>query len=172
MNKPLDFYEISADYISYLLQFDSKVPKVDYSNTGRYDKFLCGIILTVNDQNYFAPISSFVTKQRTNIIIKNEKGKPISSIRFSFMIPVPLNEVSVKRIKDEPSLKYRRLLDYELRFCRRNANTIIRLAKYVYSSVVEKKDSHIAINCCDFTKLEAACTNYTQIRGKSASSVE
>jgi|GEM_PF-5817076 len=33
MDKQLDFYEVNADYIAYLLKFDSKVPHVDYSET-------------------------------------------------------------------------------------------------------------------------------------------
>ena len=82
MEKLLDFYEVSADYISYLLRFDSKVPKIDYSTTSKHDKFLCGIVLTINGQDYFAPISSFTTQQRTNLVIKNEEGKTLSSIRF------------------------------------------------------------------------------------------
>ena len=39
MDKQLDFYEVSTDYISYLLRFDSKVPQVDYSATSKHDKF-------------------------------------------------------------------------------------------------------------------------------------
>ena len=160
MDKQLDFYEVSADYISYLLRFDSKVPKVNYSATGKHDKFLCGIVLSVNSQNYFAPISSFVTQQRTNMIIINEEGRALSSIRFSFMIPVPSSAVTVKIIKDEPSLTYRRLLDWELRFCKKNAKAIYRLAKYVYNTVLDNKDPIMVKNCCDFKKLETACADY------------
>jgi protein AbiQ len=168
MDELLDFYEVSADYISYLLRFDSKVPRVDYSAIGRHDKFLCGIVLSVNDQNYFAPISSFITPQRTNIIIKDEKGEPLSSIRFSFMIPVPPNVVTVKSIKDEPSPQYRRLLDWELRFCQNNSRAIHRLAKFVYNMVTGNRDPIMVKNCCDFKKLEAACAEYA----KNAKSVD
>jgi len=133
MDKQLDFYEVNSEYISYLFRFDSKVPRVDYSTTSKHDKFLCGIVLSVNGHDYFAPISSFTTPQRTNLIIKNENGKILSSIRFSFMIPVPPNVIAVKRIKDEPSPEYRRLLDWELRFCQNNAKAIYRIAKFVYT---------------------------------------
>jgi len=163
MDKQLNFYEVSADYISYLLRFDSKVPRVDYSATSKRDKFLCGIVLSVNGHDYFAPITSFTTPQRTNMIIKNEENKAISSIRFSFMIPVPSNVIAIKIIKDEPSPKYRRLLDLELRFCRENSKTINRLAKFVYSTVVESKDPIMVKNCCDFKKLETACAEYVNV---------
>jgi hypothetical protein len=76
---------VDADYITYLLKFDSRVPKVDYSAAGAYEKFLCGIVLNIHGHDYFAPISSFRTPQRTNIIIKDVNGKDVSSIRFSFI---------------------------------------------------------------------------------------
>jgi len=163
MDKQLNFYEVSADYIKYLLQFDSKVPYIDYSKTSQHDKFMCGIVLSVNGHDYFAPISSFAVPQRTNLIIKNEQGKPISSIRFSFMIPVPHGVATIKSIKDEPSPEYRRLLNMELRFCQKNANTIHRMAKHIHNTVVNGKDSIMAKNCCDFSKLELACVEYSKI---------
>jgi len=36
MDNQLFFYEVSADYISYLLTFDSKVPLVDYSAKSKH----------------------------------------------------------------------------------------------------------------------------------------
>ncbi|MCL2088718.1 MAG: type III toxin-antitoxin system ToxN/AbiQ family toxin [Oscillospiraceae bacterium] len=160
MNKELDFYQVDAEYISHLLKQDDRVPKVDYSIANRHDKFLCGIVLEVGGHSYFAPISSFTTPQRTNLIIKNEEGNALSSIRFSFMIPVPSSVITVKRINDEPSPKYRRLLNEELQYCRKNAKAIFRVAKFVYNSVVNKKDPLMIKNCCDFKKLESACDEY------------
>ncbi|MCL2165305.1 MAG: type III toxin-antitoxin system ToxN/AbiQ family toxin [Oscillospiraceae bacterium] len=162
MDNLLYFYEVNLDYITYLLSVDSKVPRLDYSSTSEHDKFLCGIVLSVGGHDYFAPITSFKTPQRTNMIINNEQGAPISSIRFSFMIPVPPSIVTVKDFNAEPSLAYRRLLELELRYCRRNSRTIHRLAKYVYNTVVENRDAIMVMNCCDFKKLEAACAEYTK----------
>jgi len=167
MDKQLDFYQVDADYITYLSQYDSRVPRVDYSAANAHDKFMCGIVLNVCDQNYFAPISSFRTPQRTNIIIKDDNGKDISSIRFSFMIPVPDWVISVKLIADEPSLKYRILLNMELQFCRRNAKAIYSKARFVYDSVTVKKDPLMLKNCCDFHALEAACAQYVKPIHKS-----
>jgi protein AbiQ len=160
MDKALDFYEIDAAYIEYLSKTDAKVPKIDYSEASVHDKFLCGIVLEVNDHRYFAPISSFKTPQRTNIIIRNEDGRELSSIRFSFMLPVPPGVAAVKRIAEEQSLKYRRLLNWELQFCRKNAAAIFSRARYVYNSVVVKKDPLMVKNCCDFKALETACAEY------------
>ena len=160
MDKQLDFFQVSAEYIEYLQKFDNRVPKVDYSATNTHDRFLCGIVLNINGHDYFAPISSFRTPQRTNIIIKDVNGKDISSIRFSFMIPVPRGVATVKRIADEQSPKYRILLNMELQFCRKNANAIHSRARFVYNSVAVKKDPLMIKNCCDFMKLEVACAEY------------
>jgi len=162
MDKQLDFYQVDVNYIIYLSKSDSRVPKVDYSVLGAYEKFLCGIVLSIHGHDYFAPISSFKTPQRTNIIIKDVNGKDVSSIRFSFMIPVPPGAVSIKRIADEPSSKYRILLDMELQYCRKNAKAIYSRARFVYDSVTVKKDPLMLKNCCDFKRLEAACTEYTK----------
>ena len=43
MDKQLDFFQVDAAYISYLLKYDSRVPKVDYSAVSAHEKFLCGI---------------------------------------------------------------------------------------------------------------------------------
>jgi protein AbiQ len=160
LDKILDFYEINAAYAEYLSKTDAKVPRVNYSASSAHDKFLCGIVLEVNGHRYFAPISSFKTPQRTNIIIKNEDGRELSSIRFSFMIPVPPGVAALKRIAEEQSPKYRRLLNWELQFCRKNAAMIFTRAKYVYNSVVVKKDPAMIKNCCDFKALEQACAEY------------
>ena len=163
MDNQLNFYQVDAAYIAYLLKSDRRVPKVDYSAVNAHDKFLCGIVLKVNGNDYFAPISSFRISQRSNIIIKDDNGKNVASIRFSFMIPVPHEVVTIKRIADEPSQQYRILLNMELRFCRRNANAIYSRARFVYDSVTMKKDPLMVKNCCDFKVLEAACAEYVKI---------
>ena len=75
--------------------------------------------------------------------------------------------VSVKRIADEPSAKYRILLDMELQYCRRNANAIYSRARFVYESVTLEKDPLMVKNCCDFSALEAVCAEYTKIFSKN-----
>ncbi|GHS85071.1 hypothetical protein AGMMS49957_00370 [Synergistales bacterium] len=156
----LKFYEVDADYIDYLSKIDNKVPKIDYSAKSAHDKFLCGIVLSVGGQNYFAPISSFKTPQRTNLIIKDANGNDISSIRFSFMIPIPPGSATLKDIANEPSPQYKNLLDLEVRFCNRNKDAIFSRARFVYNAVTIKKDPLMVKNCCDFKALEVACERY------------
>ena len=159
----LKFYEIDAAYINYLLKIDERVPRVDYSASSRYDKFLCGIVLTINGHDYFAPITSFKEPQRTNILIKNTQGRVLSSIRLSFMIPIPPGVASLKDIDAEPSQGYKFLLFNELRFCNRNADYIRERARIIYDAVTVKKTPMMVKNCCNFKALEAACAEYIKM---------
>ena len=159
----LKFYEVDASYIDYLLKVDSRVPRVDYSASSPHDKFLCGIVLKVHNHDYFAPITSFNKPQRTNVLIRNTQGRILSSIRLSFMIPIPPGAVSLKDIDSEPSQNYKFLLYNELRFCNKNADYIRHRARIVYDSVTVKKIPLMVQNCCDFGKLEIACSEYIKL---------
>ena len=89
----LKFYEVDMEYIKYLKENgDDKIPNIEYS---KHKKFFCGIVLTINNFNYFAPVSSYTRKVRTSFLIKdknkeNKQLKAISSLRFSFMFPCPI----------------------------------------------------------------------------------
>ena len=158
----LQFYEVDNAYIRFLSAVDSRVPRVNYSEQGRHPKFLCGIVLKVNDHDYFAPVSSFNKQVRSNIVIEDAKGSPVASLRFSYMIPVPHSALKVKNLgKEDP--KYRNLLDIELRYINRNVTAILTRAKYVYNSVVYKAMPEMVKICCDFKALEAACAEYIKM---------
>lgn len=158
----LQFYEVDADYINYLSKIDSRVPLVDYSATSSHDKFLCGIVLTINEHDYFAPISSFTKQQRTNILIRNTQDRVLASIRLSFMIPIPSGVATLKDINAEQSQSYKFLLYNELRFCNKNADYIRQRAKIIYDAVTVKKNPFMQKNCCDFKALESACNQYVK----------
>lgn len=152
----VNFYNVEKRYIEFLKKFDNKVPNIDYN--GKHDKFFCGVVLTINDINYFAPISSFSKKQRTNIVIEDVNAKPISSIRFAFMFPAPIEVLSIKDFKKEDS-KYQRLLQMELKFCNKNVAKIYKKAKDVYK--IGTTNTHPLNNaCCNFKLLEEKYKEY------------
>lgn len=81
------FKIISNDYLDFLRNhYDSKVPKNSYKNT---NKFFFGVTTMINGHLYYVPVSSFCKQQKTNMLIKNRKNQAISSLCFSFMIPIP-----------------------------------------------------------------------------------
>ena len=107
----LKFYEVDSEYIKYLKENgDEKIPNIDYS---KHKKFFCGIVLTINNFNYFAPVSSYNKKAHTVFLIKDKDRKtkelkPISSLRFSFMFPCPIEYLNQKDFskEDERVIRY------------------------------------------------------------------
>lgn len=169
----LNFYEVDTKYLEYLKNYgDSKVPNYDYKNT----KFYVGIILEINGFKYFAPVSSFNEKQRTNFLIKvkdrdSEELVIVSSVRLSFMIPVDDTVIKRFSINNYWNFKSRSLIRKELSWCRENAEPIKKLAQKVYKWGCNEK-SYQYKNCCDFKKLEIAYNNYCKQREVAITSTE
>lgn len=152
----IKFYDVDPKYLEHLRQYDSKVPLNNYD---KYKKFLCGIVLTVNGHNYYAPVSSTKAANKTSFPIRNESGEHIASIRFSFMIPVAPGSVRLKNFEVH-DIKYQNLLKHELHYCNANIEQIEKFAQRTYKIGTNKKHPLSEV-CCDFKKLEAACINYT-----------
>jgi len=97
------------------------------------------------------------------IIIRNNDGRDLGSLRFSFMFPCPSNVLSKVDIGSIAKIdaKYANLLGMELSFCRSNEGIIFQKAKSVYTLGLDQ-GSFLGSKCCDFTKLELACSNYVK----------
>lgn len=143
----LKFYEVDSEYIKYSKENgDDKIPNIDYE---KHKKFFCGIVLTINNFNYFAPVSSYNKKAHTTFLImdkdkKTKELKPISSLRFS--------------LENE---KYQVLLRKELHYCNINREKIKKLANQVYKLGLNEV-SRKRFNICDFKKLEEKCLEYIE----------
>ena len=160
----LKFYEVDGEYIQYLRKNrDSKIPRIEYE---AHKKFFCGIAFSINNFNYFAPVSSYNRKTHTNFLIKNKdkktgEMKAISSLRFSFMFPCPMKYLNQKDFSKE-DIKYKNLLQKELRYCNANREKIMKKAYEVYKLGL-KSDSRNKFNICDFKKLEEKSLEYIKI---------
>ena len=55
----LRFYDINEEYIQFLKSIDSQVPDIKYESN---NKFVCGIVLNINDVKYYAHISHKTNK--------------------------------------------------------------------------------------------------------------
>lgn len=160
----IKIYEIDAKYIDYLLPsaphlFRNKRP--GQHNERKY----IGIVLTVNNFDYFAPLSSFKEKHRNmRETLDFIKIKTYAVINLNNMFPVPIEEctyVNIAGIRDE---KYRALLLAEYRQIkaietkiRKNALTLYRLKQKDGNSTA------LAKRCNDFALLESLCRNYKRI---------
>ena len=153
----LSFYYVDKEYASYLRQFDSKVPSLDYDN---HNKFFCGIVLNVNNIKYYVPVSHDITKQQTSLIIY-DKGRGISSLKFAFMIPVPnskITRIDFNQIAKKDS-KYADLLRAEYYYCSSHEAEILKKAKSVYKIGCNQKHKLHGV-CCKFPLLEEKLEDY------------
>ena len=162
----LNFYTADFDYVKYLQEAEkqskgySRVPNMEYTE-GHKQKFLCGVVLCVNDIDYYVPVTSYKQQKPDNFLITADNGRVVSSLRFNYMFPIPKELATVHVISEEPDRAYRALLAQELRCCIKNQATIQRLAERTYKRVLLGKDVGLVVNSCDFKLLEIKCRDYS-----------
>ena len=157
----LKFYDIDKNYINFLKTLDRQVPNIEYTSN---NKFVCGIVLEVNEVKYYAPISHKTEKQQTNLqIFDNEK--PISTIRFSFMVPAYSEVLKVKDFQDiaKTDSDYAALLRAEYSYCSSHIKNIQDKALAVYK-IGCNKTHRLNYTCCDFKKLENEYMKYDKTK--------
>ncbi|MDE6063770.1 MAG: type III toxin-antitoxin system ToxN/AbiQ family toxin [Lachnospiraceae bacterium] len=161
----LNFYTVDLEYVQFLKKAEqaqrgfSRVPNVEYGEN-RKPKFLCGVVLQVNNVDYYVPVTSYKQQKPDNFLIKADNGQVTSSLRFNYMFPIPKNLVTERKIAGEPDLAYRALLSQELRYCINNQETIQHLAERTYKRVNLGLDNGLVTNSCDFKLLEQKCQEY------------
>ena len=167
----LNFYTVDLGYVDFLKKAEhekrgfSRVPNMEYRDKHK-PKFLCGIVLQVNNTDYYVPVTSYKQQKPDNFLIKADNGQAVSSLRFNYMFPIPKGFTSVRSISGEPDRAYRALLSQELRYCIQNQGAIQHLAERTYKRVLLGKDQGLVTNSCDFSLLEQKCVEYTTIQEK------
>lgn len=153
----LKFYDINKDYVKFLQSYDRQVPNIEYSTN---NKFVCGIVLEIEGINYYAPVSHMTNKQQTNLQIF-DNGIPISTIKFSFMIPAYDNVLTVKNFKEISAIdkNYANLLYAEYMYCVKHKDDILKKAHSVYQ-IGCNKNHKLNYTCCDFKLLESIYMMY------------
>lgn len=68
----IQFYEINPDYIDYLANFAPHIFHNKQKNQNNSRKYI-GIVLSINNFDYFVPLSSFKEKHKNNC--KNTKNR-------------------------------------------------------------------------------------------------
>jgi len=162
----LNFYIADFHYVKYLQEAEkenrgfSRVPNMEYTK-GHKRKFLCGVVLRINDIDYYVPVTSYKQQKPDNFLITSDNGKVVSSLRFNYMFPIPKELTAVHVISEESDRAYRTLLAQELRYCIKNQTVIQRLAERTYKRVLLGKDVGLVVNSCDFELLERKCHEYS-----------
>jgi len=145
----LRFYTIRYSYLNYLCNRDSNIKT-------KNDRPYLGVVLTINDIDYFAPLCSPKDKMRQWTNKKSDvyliDGGNFGFIDFSNMIPVHsfnVFQTDIQRLSDR---KYARLLNKQYALINKNKDTIYRRAKHVYN--LRKKNTPGFKHCLDFSNLE------------------
>ncbi len=161
----LNLYSVTDKYIKYLRQFDDKI----YDNKEdlrTHERKYLGVVLTVNEFNYYIPMSSpkksdyldfdkKIIRNDTKSIIRIHDGNRLyGTLRISNMIPVPITELEPYMISNETDFKYKEVILGELRYINNNSNKIVKYAKIVYNQKIKDIDIGYIKNTVDFKLLE------------------
>lgn len=161
----LNLYSVSDKYIKYLRKFDDKIYDNKQDIRTHERKYL-GVVLTVNEFNYYIPMSSpkksdyidfdkkIIRKDTKTIIRIHEGGRLYGTLRISNMIPVPITELEPYIVLNENDLKYKEVILGELRYINNNSNKIVKYAKTVYNQKIKNIDIGYIKNTIDFKLLE------------------
>ena len=91
----ISFYYVDEEYIQYLKNIEiaergfTTIPNMKYHV---HDKFVYGVVMIVNNIEYYVPFSHYDKQQQDNILIEidcHKKKKVAGSLRFNYMFPVP-----------------------------------------------------------------------------------
>lgn len=171
-NNRLNLYKINDKYIEYMSKFDAHIA-YNKENQRPY----IGIILNVNNILYFAPMFSPKPqhlKYRDNLTFIKIYGNLAKTdylgiIKFSSMIPVPKDEVSIIDIKENEQ-QYNALLYKQYKFINKKENqeAIREKAKKLHYIIVDETKGKTKIFyqrlCCDFKALEEKYSEYNKIK--------
>ena len=170
----MNWYVIDKSYVKYLLQYDSKVGNVEYSNKL---KLHIGILLETNGYKYYVPVSSPKPKHsrmKNSIdfhkVLDPKDGMLYAVINLNNMIPVPdgcvtqlkYDKVSQYRYfadqKEETNYIY--LLQKEKGIIDSFSDILESKAKKLRWKVEENPASPLAQRCCNFSLLEELSKKY------------
>ena len=98
----LRWYIANKDYVNYLKDFDSKVENINYD---RKLKPYIGILITINEFDYYVPISSakekhYKIKEGMDFIKIKQDDKIIGVLNLNNMIPISGDNVKELKYKD------------------------------------------------------------------------
>ena len=164
----MKIYDINEEYLDFLRKVEDKI-MLSKNNYKSNKKFAVGIVLKIDEINYYAPLSSIKSYQLTAdelslnkqykqrcfpvIVRKNKKDTIVSSIRLDFMFPVPenlLQELNFDEIEDE---KYRTFIRLEYQYITGKEEEILKKAEDLYEKAIIPTH-FLHKKCCNFKMLE------------------
>lgn len=170
----MNWYIVKKEYIEYLHKYDEKVENIDYKEKV---KPYIGIILKINNYNYYVPISSAKQKHykmnnQIDLYKVKRKEKILGVLNINNMIPI--REDCIEKLKYNEIDKHRKfkssyekqqyieLLEIELKLINKKQTEIMENARKLYDLVIKYPMSKLAKRSCDFKKLESLVNDYNK----------
>lgn len=160
----MKIYKVKDEYITYLRKHEPKV----LENKGEKRPYI-GVVLKVNNFNYYVPLSSPKPKHQT---MKNAKdfhkinNGIYGAINFNKIIPVKDCCIISFKFTDEENEEYRLLLQNQYKFIKEMEELIHKKSNEIYRLFREEEfkltnaDLRIKDRCCNFDLLEKLCNEY------------
>ena len=160
------FYMVDAEYCDFLRKSDPCVP---YTMEHKATRPFVGIVLFVNNVQYYVPLTSPKPKHlhmKNQIDFLKIKGGEWGAVNFNNMIPVhpgSLKKVEMKILETDSKqdISYKILLSNQLSWCNSHREAILKQAEKLYRLIVNGKAwSTLASRCCNFALDEMLCDAY------------
>lgn len=162
----LKWYIADKEYVNYLRQFDDKVENIEY-NTKL--KPYIGILITINEFDYYVPISSakekhYKIREGMDFIKIMQDDRIIGVLNLNNMIPISDENVQVLKYKDIEKYRdfssdkektlYISFLSFELDLINDKMEKIKKNAIRLYNEKINNPISNLSKRCCNFKLLE------------------
>ena len=161
----LKIVRVDSNYCDFLRKYDNKVI---YNKNDKELRPFIGILFTIHNYEYFAPLSSPKPKHKkmknTLDFFKIKDGE-LGAINFNNMIPVKENNYSLINLNEKVSameeLKYQKLLKEQLLWLNANYYQIKNKSMKLYNLYNNGKlPENIKSRCCNFKLLEEKIEKY------------
>ena len=167
MIRNLKLVKVNTKYCDYLRKFDKRVAYNKYSKELRP---FVGILFTIDECLYFAPLSSPKKKHlkmKNSIDFYKIDGGKLGAVNFNNMIPVNENYYDIiilyKDVSSKDEQKYHELLKDQFDWLNRHYEQVKNISKKLYNLYNnDKLPSSIKQRCCNFKLLEDKCLEYNQ----------
>ena len=160
--KDIGIYEVNERYVDYRAPLAPHL-FLNRRHGQRFSRKYIGVVLRVNDMDYFAPLPSFKDKHRKmKGGLDLVKLKDYAVINLNCMFPVPESQCTYVDIAQVADPSYRSLLRAEYREIRALSVRIRKNTRNLYRHKIENGTStRLAARCNDFAALEVACREFS-----------
>lgn len=170
MKRKIAFYTVNPSYCEYLRQFD---PRVLINYNGKESRPFIGIVLKIENFNYYAPLTSpkpkHLSMKNSKDFIKIKDGL-LGGINLNNMIPIHKSCLTMVDFKlydsdSEAEIKQKKLMFKQWMWCNSNVDRIIKNSKNLYRTITTDTNGNnsLAARCCDFKLLEEKYLEYCKL---------